>query len=142
MKVFNKTKNCVVVEEVEVAWTFKEKSEGLLKYEMPHAMYFETRWGTCPVPYVEHKIFGEKMKHVFRNIIHPVIDFSLFWCGVHTFGMKFPIDVLVLDESGMVKKIRKNMKPGKFFFWNPKHRRILELPVGSEVEEGDVVDLI
>ena len=141
MKVFNKTKKCIVVEECEMAQTFKEKSEGLLKYETPHAMYFETRWGACPVPYVEHKIFGEKIKHVLRNIIHPIIDFPLFWCGVHTFGMKFPIDVVVLDRNNIVKKIKKDMRPGKFFFWNPKYKKVLELPVGNKIEFRDVLVL-
>lgn len=105
MKVFNKTKNCVVAEGVEIARTFREKSDGLLKYETPHAMYFETRW------------------------------------GIHTHGMKFPIDVIVLDGDNMVKKIKKDMKPGRFFFWNPKYKKVLELPVGSNIETGDILEL-
>ena len=141
MKVFNKTKNCVVAESVEIARTFKEKSEGLLKYETPHTMYFETRWGACPVPYAEHKTFAEKLKHILRNAIRPVVDFPLLWCGVHTCGMKFPIDVIVLGERNVVRKIKKNMKPGRFFFWNPKYKKILELPAGSEIKIGDELDL-
>ncbi|MEW6617615.1 MAG: DUF192 domain-containing protein [Patescibacteria group bacterium] len=106
MYVFNKTKNCLISDKVEVAKTFKEKSEGLLKYETSHAMYFETRW------------------------------------GIHTYGMKFPIDVIVLDEDNTAKKIKKDMKPGRFFFWNPKYKRVLELPIGSDVEENDVLETV
>lgn len=105
MKVFNKTKNKLVAEHVEIARTFREKSDGLLKYKTPHAMYFETRW------------------------------------GIHTYGMKFPIDVIVLDGDNMVKKIKKDMKPGRFFFWNPLYKKILELPFGTSVEEGDIMEL-
>lgn len=142
MKVFNKTKKCFLPHTIEVAKTFKEKSDGLLKYETPHAMYFEMWWGVCPVQYTEHKVFGEKIKHIFRNIIRPIIDFSLFWSGIHTFGMKFPIDVVVLDDNTTVKRIKRDMKPGRFFFWSPKYKKILELPVGSGVEIGDVLDLV
>lgn len=105
MKVFNKTKNYLISDKIDVVKTFKEKTEGLLKYETPHAMYFETRW------------------------------------GVHTCGMKFPIDVIILDDNGIVKEIRKNMESGSFFFWNPKWKRVLELPIGSDIEEGDVLNI-
>ena len=105
MRIFNKTKNKLVAEHVEVAKTFKEKSEGLLKYETPHAMYFETRW------------------------------------GIHTCGMKFPIDVIVLGERNVVKKVKRDMRSGRFFFWSPKYKKILELPVGSNIETGDILEL-
>ncbi len=141
MRIFNKTKNKLVAEHVEVAKTFKEKSEGLLKYETPHAMYFETQWGTCPVPYAEHKTFAEKLKHILRNAIRPVVDFPLLWCGVHTCGMKFPIDAIVLGERNVVKKVKRDMQSGRFFFWNPKYKKILELPAGSNIETGDVLEL-
>lgn len=106
MKIFNKTKNCVVADDVLMALKLKEKSIGLLAYDTPRAMYFEARW------------------------------------GIHTFGMKFPIDVVVLDKDGKVKKIKKNMKSGNFFFWNPRWKRVLELPIRSKIKEGDVLNII
>lgn len=142
MRIFNKTKNYLVTDDVVIANTLEEKSAGLTKYTSPRAMYFEARWGACPVPRAEHKTAGGKIKHFLRNIVHPIIDFPLFWCGVHTFGMKFSIDVVVLDKDGIVRAIKKNMPPGRFFFWNPRWKRVLELPAGSGVEKEDKLELI
>jgi len=142
MRVFNKTKNRVVAEDAAIARTLEEKSTGLTKYETPHAMYFETRWGACPVPIDEHGSFRGKVGHALRNIFHPLVDFPLFWCGVHTFGMRFPIDVVVLDGRGIVRALKKNMPPKRFFFWSPLWKRILELPSGSAIEIGDELKLV
>lgn len=51
--------------------------------------------------------------------------------GIHTFFMKYPIDVLVLDDQNRVVKLKENLNPNQIFFWNPKHRKILELPHGT-----------
>lgn len=51
--------------------------------------------------------------------------------GIHTFGLKFNIDVLVLDKRLKVVKLRKSLKPNQFFFWNPRFNLIIELPEGS-----------
>lgn len=61
--------------------------------------------------------------------------------GAHTFGMRFPIDVAVLDGKGVVRALKKNMAAGRFFFWNPLWKRVLELPAGSGVEIGDELEL-
>jgi len=137
MRAFNKTKNRTITEDVIVAGTLEEKSVGLTKYASPRAMYFETRWGACSIPSAKHKTAGEKIKHFFRNIIHPIVDSPLLWCGVHTFGMKFSIDVAVLDEENSVVALKKNMPPGHVFFWNPRWKKIIEFPAGSGVEMGD-----
>lgn len=61
--------------------------------------------------------------------------------GVHTFGMTHPIDVAVLNGENRVITVKKNLRPRRFFLWNPKHRKILELPDGSllksKTEIGD-----
>lgn len=101
MKVFNKTKDALVSDDVLVLKTFREKSNGMRIFKEPRAVYFETRW------------------------------------GVHTLGMKFPIDVVVLDEGGVVRAIKRDIKPNRCFFWNPKHRRVLELPTGCLIELFD-----
>ena len=51
--------------------------------------------------------------------------------GIHTFGMKFPIDVIILDDKGQVVKVKEKLKPGRAFLWNPKYNTVLELPDGS-----------
>ena len=105
MVVFNKTKNCVVVENVEIAKTLKDKFAGLTKYDESRAMYFETRF------------------------------------GIHTFGMKFPIDVIICDKEMRVSVLRENLVPNRILFWNPRFPYVLELPIGmiriSGIEVGD-----
>lgn len=51
--------------------------------------------------------------------------------GIHTFGMKYPIDVLILDKQNRVTSMKENMKPNSIFVWNIKHNTVLELPPGT-----------
>lgn len=51
--------------------------------------------------------------------------------GIHTFFLNEPIDVLVLDRSFRVVKIKSKLKPNRLFFWNPMYSLVLELPKGS-----------
>lgn len=49
--------------------------------------------------------------------------------GIHTFFLKQPIDILILDNQWKVVKIKKNLQPNRFFFWNPKYCIVVELPI-------------
>ena len=49
--------------------------------------------------------------------------------GVHTFGMKFPIDVVFLSRKGKVLKIRPRMGRWRVAFCLLAHS-VLELPAG------------
>jgi|SRR3990167_7443253 len=60
---------------------------------------------------------------------YPVYFTSRF--GIHTFGMKFPIDVIVLGYNNLIIKVAENLKPNRFFFWLPIYNRVIELPVGT-----------
>lgn len=53
--------------------------------------------------------------------------------GIHTFFMKEPIDVLVLDKQNKVGVIKNNLKPWRIFFWNPSFEAVVELP-------ADIID--
>jgi hypothetical protein len=55
--------------------------------------------------------------------------------GVHTFGMKFTIDVLFLDKKRRVKKMRPNMVRGRIAMSFLSHST-LELPAGTIAETG------
>lgn len=57
--------------------------------------------------------------------------------GIHTFGLKFPIDVLILDNEGHVRALKKELKPHSVYFWNPMHSIVLELPNGT-IEENSI----
>ena len=50
--------------------------------------------------------------------------------GVHTFGMKFPIDVLFLSRKKTVLKARPNMVRGRMALSLRAHS-VLELPAGT-----------
>lgn len=50
--------------------------------------------------------------------------------GIHTFGLKFPIDVIILNSHYEVVKLASRLAPNRVFFWNPRYSIILELPTG------------
>lgn len=51
--------------------------------------------------------------------------------GIHTFGMKYPIDVLILNNKGIIVKMRLSLAPNNTFFWNPRYNIVVELPSNS-----------
>lgn len=62
---------------------------------------------------------------------------------VHMFGMKFAIDIVVLDRKGRVVGVKADLRPGRIgpLFWGA--HSTLELPVGaiaaSGTAKGDVI---
>ena len=50
--------------------------------------------------------------------------------GLHTFGLADPIDILVLDNHQRVAKVGIEVMPNRFFFYNPFHSVVIELPAG------------
>jgi uncharacterized membrane protein (UPF0127 family) len=63
--------------------------------------------------------------------------------SVHSFGMKFAIDVVYLDRNKKVRKIRKEMVPWRISACLTAHS-VLELPVGvieaSGTRPGDQLE--
>src|SRR5579863_3025761 len=57
--------------------------------------------------------------------------------GVHTFGMKFPIDVIFLSRKKKVLKIRPSMVRRRIAVSLRAHS-VLELPAGTLAETGTV----
>lgn len=51
--------------------------------------------------------------------------------GIHTFGLKLPIDVLILDKNDRVVYLRERLLPNRLFFWNPRFNKVVELPAGT-----------
>ncbi|MCG0274871.1 MAG: DUF192 domain-containing protein [Thermosediminibacteraceae bacterium] len=66
--------------------------------------------------------------------------------GVHTYFMRFAIDVVYLDANGKVLKIVEGMLPYTLGPLVRKARAVLELPAGtcreSGTAEGDLVEFI
>jgi len=50
--------------------------------------------------------------------------------GIHTFGMQYPIDVVILNNEKKVVTLKPNLKPNRIFLWNPKYFLVLELTSG------------
>ena len=60
--------------------------------------------------------------------------------GVHTFGMKFPIDVVFLGRDKKVLKVRREMGRGRLSLCLRAHS-VLELPAGAcEAAVGDQLE--
>ena len=65
--------------------------------------------------------------------------------GIHTFGMRIPIDVVYLDSKNRVLKLCRGLKPFRIAAVILKARSVLELPAGTLVrthtEVGDILDI-
>lgn len=87
-------------------------------------------------------------ENLFGLLVFPVSS-ALFlrtrW-GIHTFWMKKPIDVLILDTKGKVVDMREHMRPFRVYFWNPIYSRVVELPGGyiqkHDIQKEDKVSII
>lgn len=66
--------------------------------------------------------------------------------GIHTFFLKFPIDVVVLDKNNRVMKLQQNLVPNRIFVWNPKYDKVLEMPEGTvkrlHLTQGSCVNMV
>lgn len=56
--------------------------------------------------------------------------------AVHSLGMRFPIDVLYLDERGRVLRVLAPLGPGRLGPVVPGCRTIVELPAGTAARTG------
>lgn len=66
--------------------------------------------------------------------------------GIHTFGMRFPIDAAYLDAKGKVLRVYHGLRPWRLAAVTLRARSVLELPAGTlertGTEPGDVLDFI
>jgi uncharacterized protein len=66
-----------------------------------------------------------------REALYPGQGLWIVPCGaIHTFGMRFSIDVLYLDRKKRVKKVRADVAPWRVSMCLLAHS-VLELPGGS-----------
>jgi uncharacterized membrane protein (UPF0127 family) len=63
--------------------------------------------------------------------------------AVHTFGMKFPIDLIYLDRHHRIRKIRKNVRPWRMSACITAYS-VIELAAGAiqenDAQPGDLVE--
>lgn len=64
--------------------------------------------------------------------------------GIHTFGMRFPIDVVYLDAKGKVIRLYHSLRPNRLGAVMLKSHSVLELPAGTlartHTEPGDLIE--
>lgn len=66
--------------------------------------------------------------------------------GIHTFGMRFPLDVLILDRDGCVLRLRRNLLPNRLVLPARGGYSVVELPAGTLdpacIQSGDRMELL
>lgn len=91
--------------------------------------------------------FGTRLVGLLRRrSLNPEEALWLVPCkGVHTFGMKFPIDVVFLNRRRRVVQLLSRLAPRSFSGLSWRSYSILELPAGtierSYTEIGDTMDV-
>ena len=67
------------------------------------------------------------------------------WCpcnSVHTCFVRFPVDVVFLDDRGCVLAVRHNLRPWRLAFGPRKTHAVLEMTAGSTGSQpGEVLRL-
>ena len=65
--------------------------------------------------------------------------------GIHTFAMRFPIDVVYLDRERIIIHVEEELKPWRVAAVRIEATSVLELPIGtireSQTAIGDQVDI-
>ena len=65
--------------------------------------------------------------------------------GIHTFAMRFPIDVVYLDRDRIVIHVEEELQPWRLAAVRIQAASVLELPIGtireSQTALGDQVDI-
>lgn len=78
-----------------------------------------------------------------RKKAYPVMMETHF--GIHTFGLRFSIDVLILDNQKRVVVLKESLSPYRIFLWDPRYRTVLELPEGTikkyNIQKGTTISL-
>lgn len=87
----------------------------------------------------------EKMKGLIGvKPVYPVF-FATRW-GIHTFGVLTSLDVLILDSSFRVVRMKEHLKPNRLFLWLPIYKYVVELPGGTigkkKITLGERIELI
>jgi len=102
------------------------------------------------------KVLGDRVERAetfFRRLLgllgrRPLAEGEGLWIapcrGVHSYGMRHPVDVLFLDERGKVIGAYPCFSPKRLTRFFPKAKGALELPQGvlqrTDTTRGDLVE--
>ena len=103
--------------------------ENIISKKIVHAKKFSTR--------LKGLMFIDKMEGFEGMLIEPCNS-------IHTFFMKFPIDVIFLDRENKIVSIKRNMKPWRMTWIIAKAYKVLELPGGSlpmSIDKDDKLEI-
>lgn len=96
---------------------------------------------------IEAKSFWARTKGLLGRSSFPVGQaLWIHHCNsIHTWFMKFPIDVIFLDHQLKVKAVHQNVKPWRLVFSFSGAVSVIELSAGQltnqVVEKGDLLDV-
>ena len=83
---------------------------------------------------VVNSFFGKALGLMFKDEVDYSIVFNFYIENnthyIHTYFMKFSIDILFLDSNCKVTKIYKNVKPWRYDIYG-KGKYIIEFPAGK-----------
>lgn len=96
-----------------------------------------------------HVIYAKALQEKVLGLIGKTKPYPIFFktrLGIHTFGVKFPLDILILDKNAIVRVVKQPLKQRQLFFWNPFYDAVVELPEGTikkkNINIGDKIELI
>ena len=101
----------------------------------------------CDKAYAAKTLWERTKGLMFRKSIgptDPIDGMMIYFCNsVHTFFMRFPLDLLFLDNSNKVIKVIHNKKTWRMTWFYFKATRVLELPIGmaENIKEHDVIEV-
>ncbi|NTV31511.1 DUF192 domain-containing protein [candidate division WWE3 bacterium] len=97
---------------------------------------------TIQATYVKN--LTQKIKGLIGAQKPVALYFKTRW-GIHTFGLKFAIDIVILDTNNTVVHMFHNVPQQRIIFWNPLFNTVLELPEGTiynnRIQKGDTIIL-
>jgi uncharacterized membrane protein (UPF0127 family) len=81
---------------------------------------------------VAHSVLKRMKGLLGRDVLLPGDGMWLKPCNwVHTFGMRFPIDIVYLNQESAVVAVQENIPPNRFTAPVFKAKSAVELPVGT-----------
>lgn len=97
----------------------------------------------APLAWASTSTFERVQGWLPRQQVEPGEGLLIVPCNsIHTFGMRFNIDVAYLDRQGRVLKLASDVKPGRLS-WGPLRSQLLpwtvqalELPAGTLKAQG------
>ena len=91
--------------------------------------------------------FFSRLKGLLGTNEFPYADALYFpnVASIHTFFMKYPIDVVFLDKNNKVVGFRENVKPFRVVFGGMSAYLVVEMPQGSikrmDINFGDILNI-